>query len=128
MDANVELGNYDEAVKLADKMVEIRPDLRSYSRVSYLREIHGDVDGADRRDGPGREVPRCPRSRIQPPMAARQTMGELHLCRYGMPDKAGGDAPRRAGNDRANYPFAIAGLAELEMDKGNYPAAAKVAG
>lgn len=46
VDANVELGNYDEAVKMADKMVSIRPDLRSYARVSYLREIHGDVDGA----------------------------------------------------------------------------------
>lgn len=46
VDANVELGNYTQAVTMADKMVSIRPDLRSYSRVSYLREIHGDVDGA----------------------------------------------------------------------------------
>ena len=27
-------------------MVDLRPDLASYSRVSYLRELHGDVDGA----------------------------------------------------------------------------------
>lgn len=46
VDANVELGNYDTAVVLCDKMVSIRPDLRSYSRVSYLREIHGDNAGA----------------------------------------------------------------------------------
>lgn len=46
VDANVELGYYDQAVQMADKMVSIRPDLRSYSRVSYLREIHGDMDGA----------------------------------------------------------------------------------
>lgn len=46
VDANVEMGNYDEAVKAADKMVSIRPDLRSYSRISYLREIHGDYPGA----------------------------------------------------------------------------------
>ena len=45
-DALVELGEYDEAVKACDKMVSIRPDLRSYSRVSYLRELHGDLDGA----------------------------------------------------------------------------------
>ncbi|HET6992555.1 MAG TPA: tetratricopeptide repeat protein, partial [Bacteroidia bacterium] len=45
-DANVELGNYDEAVKMADKMISIRPDMRSYSRVSYLREIYGDMPGA----------------------------------------------------------------------------------
>ena len=46
VDAYVELGEYEAAVKMADKMVSIRPDLRSYARVSYLREIHGDVDGA----------------------------------------------------------------------------------
>src|ERR1041385_3058318 len=45
-DANLELGNYDEAVKMADKMISIRPDIRSYSRISYLREIYGDIPGA----------------------------------------------------------------------------------
>lgn len=45
-DANVELGNYEDAVKVADKMVSIRPDIRSYSRISYLREILGDYPGA----------------------------------------------------------------------------------
>ncbi len=46
VDAHVELGEYDEAVKTCDKMLSIRPDLRSYSRASYLREIHGDNEGA----------------------------------------------------------------------------------
>ena len=45
-DANVELGNYKKAIAEADKMVSIRPDIRSYSRISYLREIHGDIPGA----------------------------------------------------------------------------------
>jgi tetratricopeptide (TPR) repeat protein len=45
-DANVELGRYEEAIKTADQMVALRPDLKSYSRVSYLREIHGDMPGA----------------------------------------------------------------------------------
>ncbi len=45
-DAKVELGDYKGAVEAADKMISIRPDLRSYSRVSYLREIHGDYKGA----------------------------------------------------------------------------------
>ncbi|CAN5561062.1 hypothetical protein BH11BAC2_BH11BAC2_03180 [soil metagenome] len=45
-DANVELGNYKQAIAAADKMSSIRPDIRSYSRVSYLREIHGDYTGA----------------------------------------------------------------------------------
>ena len=46
LDGNVEMGNYTEAVNNAEKMVSIRPDLRSYSRISYLREIHGDYPGA----------------------------------------------------------------------------------
>jgi len=45
-DALVELGRYDEAVVSVQQMVDLRPDLASYSRVSYLRELHGDVDGA----------------------------------------------------------------------------------
>lgn len=45
-DAQVELGQYDEAVKTIQKMVDTRPDIASYSRVSYLRELHGDVAGA----------------------------------------------------------------------------------
>ncbi len=46
IDGNVEMGNYTAAVETADKMVSIRPDIRSYSRISYLREIYGDYAGA----------------------------------------------------------------------------------
>jgi len=46
VDGGVEMGNYTEAIQYADKMVSIRPDMRSYSRISYLREIHGDYPGA----------------------------------------------------------------------------------
>jgi tetratricopeptide (TPR) repeat protein len=45
-DAQVELGKYDEAVRTCDKMMSTRPDLRSYARASYLRELHGDPEGA----------------------------------------------------------------------------------
>jgi tetratricopeptide (TPR) repeat protein len=46
VDALVELGEYDEAVATAQRMVDLRPDLASYARVSYLRELYGDLDGA----------------------------------------------------------------------------------
>lgn len=45
-DSLVELGRYDQAVKAAQKMVDLRPDTASYSRVSYLRWLHGDEEGA----------------------------------------------------------------------------------
>ncbi|HEY3116657.1 MAG TPA: tetratricopeptide repeat protein [Chloroflexota bacterium] len=46
IDALVELGRYDEAVQTAQHMVNLRPDQASYSRISYLRELHGDLGGA----------------------------------------------------------------------------------
>lgn len=46
VDANVELGNYDEAVAMSDKMQALKPSLESYSRASYLREIYGSYPGA----------------------------------------------------------------------------------
>jgi tetratricopeptide (TPR) repeat protein len=45
-DANVELGNYDDAVKAAQTMVDLRPDTAAYSRIAYLRSLHGDAKGA----------------------------------------------------------------------------------
>jgi tetratricopeptide (TPR) repeat protein len=45
-DALVELGRYDEAVETIQEMVDHRPDLTSFARVSYIRELMGDVPGA----------------------------------------------------------------------------------
>ncbi len=45
-DGQIEMGNYDLAVATFQKMVDLRPDLSSYSRVSYARELYGDVPGA----------------------------------------------------------------------------------
>ena len=46
VDALVELGDYQRAVDAAQKMIDLRPDTASYSRVSYLRFLHGDTKGA----------------------------------------------------------------------------------
>ena len=45
-DAHTELGNYDEAVKAAQKMVDLKPNSQSYARVAHLRWLHGDHKGA----------------------------------------------------------------------------------
>lgn len=45
-DALVELGDYKGAVAAAQKMVDLRPDSSAYARVSYLRSLHGDIEGA----------------------------------------------------------------------------------
>ncbi|HJZ50460.1 MAG TPA: tetratricopeptide repeat protein [Roseiflexaceae bacterium] len=45
-DAQTELGMYDQAVQTLQTMIDMRPDLSSYSRVSYARELRGDLEGA----------------------------------------------------------------------------------
>ena len=45
-DALVELGDYQEAIKAAQKMMNLRPNAAAYSRASYLRALHGDLEGA----------------------------------------------------------------------------------
>ena len=115
VDAHVELGDYAKAVEMADKMVGIRPDLRSYSRVSYLREIHGEVEGAIEAMEmaataglPGTEEAAW----------ARLTLGNL-FARYDQPKKAFAEYDRILA-ERPDYPFAIAAKAELATAKGDY--------
>ena len=46
VDANVELGRYGAAARALQRMIDLKPNLASYSRVSYFRELHGDLRGA----------------------------------------------------------------------------------
>ena len=46
VDANVELGNYEEAAQRLQAVLDRKPNLSALSRVSYLRELHGDTAGA----------------------------------------------------------------------------------
>ena len=46
VDAQVELGRYGTAQRTLQRMVDFKPGLASYARVSYFRELHGDLAGA----------------------------------------------------------------------------------
>jgi tetratricopeptide (TPR) repeat protein len=46
VDAQVELGRYADAERSLQRMVDLKPGLSSYARVSYFRELHGDLNGA----------------------------------------------------------------------------------
>jgi tetratricopeptide (TPR) repeat protein len=46
VDALVELGRYGQAERALQEMVDRKPDLAAYARVSYFRELHGDLNGA----------------------------------------------------------------------------------
>jgi tetratricopeptide (TPR) repeat protein len=47
-DAYVELGRYREAFAEFQRMIELRPDLSTYARVSYAKELQGDLPEAVR--------------------------------------------------------------------------------
>jgi tetratricopeptide (TPR) repeat protein len=45
-DAQIELGRYGAAERTLQRMIDLRPNLSSYARLSYYRELSGDLDGA----------------------------------------------------------------------------------
>ncbi len=117
-DGNVEMGNYDSAVANAQQMMAIRPDLRSYARASYLREIYGDYPGAIEAmklavdaGAPGDESTEW----------ARVQLGHLY--------ENNGDAKSAEMNYlisldyRKNYAYALAGLGRIASSKKQYDTA-----
>lgn len=46
VDAQIELGRYGDAGRTLQEMVDLKPNLASYARVSYFRELHGNLAGA----------------------------------------------------------------------------------
>ena len=46
VDALVELGRYGEAERTLQQFIDRKPSLPAYARVSYFRELHGDLAGA----------------------------------------------------------------------------------
>ena len=46
VDSLIELGRYREAGRALQRMVDLKPNLASYARVSYYRQLHGDLAGA----------------------------------------------------------------------------------
>ncbi len=118
VDANVELGHYDAAVHDCDRMLTIRPDLRSYSRASYLRQIYGDNAGAIaamnmavQAGVPGAESTEW----------ARVHLGDLYLG-IGKIDSAYFEY-QTALNYRPNYPYAQIGIAKANETEQKYDTA-----
>ncbi|MDP9255086.1 MAG: hypothetical protein M3Q31_00795 [Actinomycetota bacterium] len=46
VDAEIELGHYGVAERTLQQMIDFKPGLSSYARVSYFRELNGDLEGA----------------------------------------------------------------------------------
>ena len=113
-DAQVELGQYDAAVDTFQQMVDLRPDLSSYSRVSYARELYGDVSGA---------IEAMQQAVTAGAPAAENTswtrvqLGNLYFNSKQL-DKAETEY-KTALNAYPNYLHALAGLAQVEAARGH---------
>lgn len=119
VDALVELGRYDEAVAAAQVLVDLRPDLSSLSRVSYVRELHGDLPGAI--DAMRRAVAAgAPRGE-----ATAWSEVQLGHLLFTAGDLAGAERSYRSALLRVDeHPFALAGLARVRAARGDLAGAA----
>jgi tetratricopeptide (TPR) repeat protein len=118
VDGNVEMGNYSKAVEYSDKMVSIRPDLRSYSRISYLREIHGDNEGAIEAMKLAVEAGAAG---DEPTEWARVHLGQLYENINDL--KSGEICYRNSLEERPGYAYALAGLSHIAKAKKDYKSA-----
>jgi tetratricopeptide (TPR) repeat protein len=120
-DALVELGRYEEAVAAAQRMVDLRPDLASLSRVSYLRELHGDMPGA--LDAMRRALEAgAPRGEAGAFVEAH--IGDLLFATGDLDaaERAYDSATRRVDG----YPYGIAGRARVRAARGDLAGAASL--
>lgn len=112
-DALVELGRYEEANQAFQQMVDTRPDLNSYSRVSYIRELYGQTAGAIEAmelaveaGAPGSE-------------GTLWTMVQLGNLHFNNGDLPKAEAVYRAALAfRDDYPYAQAGMAKVKAAYG----------
>jgi tetratricopeptide (TPR) repeat protein len=112
-DALVELGRYREAFAAFDRMASLKPSLSSYARVSYARELLGNVKGAAEAmrlaiDAAGGQPEALAWSRTQ--------LGKLFWTqgRVGAAERE----YRTALTVRPGYVYAFDGLAQVEAARG----------
>jgi tetratricopeptide (TPR) repeat protein len=114
VDALVELGRFGAAERTLQRLVDAKPGLAGYARVSYFRELHGDLEGAAaamRRaiaaGGPAR----------QSVASVQSLLGTLELARGRV--AAAESAHRAALTGLPGYPTAEAGLARAAAARGD---------
>jgi tetratricopeptide (TPR) repeat protein len=121
VDAQVELGRYDDAATSVQEMVDRRPSLASLSRVSYVRELRGDTSGAlaamtqAAAAGSGSSTDTA---------YVRTLIGDLHLSAGELQLAEG--SYRRTLADVPDYGMAQYGMARVIAARGDLDGAARI--
>jgi tetratricopeptide (TPR) repeat protein len=112
-DAQVELGRYPDAFATFQTMVDTLPGVASYARVSYARELLGDVPGAIRAMAAARDLAGTPADAAW----ANYQLGELAFNRGDL--EGARAAYRRGAAADADYVPPLAGLAKVAWAEGH---------
>jgi tetratricopeptide (TPR) repeat protein len=114
-DALIELGEYEKAYEAFDTMMNLRPSSAAYARVSYARELRGDLQGAlQAMDLAEKSTP--PQDPESQAWYATH-IGELYL-KLGRLEEAN-RAYRQAIFVFANYPLAVIGQGKVKVARGD---------
>jgi len=114
-DGRVELGDYDEGFAAFDRMMALRPDAASYARVSYARELQGDLQGAF--DLMRMAAEATSPADLEAQAFAYSRLGYLELA-HGRLDAAARQF-RRADSLFPRYPAVAIGLARVALTGGD---------
>jgi tetratricopeptide (TPR) repeat protein len=121
VDANVELGNYAEAEKAAQWMLDLRPgNAPGLTRAAYLRELYKDMDGA-------LQLMQQAFNRTRPEDKGDRAWILTHIGRLlgKKQDYAHAEMALKAALEIIpNYHYALGNLAEIRKDQKNFSAAA----
>src|SRR5688500_13057898 len=112
-DASLELGRYREAFAAFDRMAALKPSTNAYARISYAREITGDLRGALA----AMELAVDAAGVGEPAAWTRTLTGNLLLSQRKL-----AEAKRRFREALAfvpGHPAALAGLAEIRSARGD---------
>jgi tetratricopeptide (TPR) repeat protein len=114
-DAQVELGRYEAAFASFQRMVDLKPNLDSYARVSYARQLTGDVEGAV---AAMQRAVASSRPETEGAAWARVQLGDLYF-NSGHTDEAA-EQYEAALMDFNGYHLALAALAKVRAAQGQY--------
>ena len=114
-DALLELGDYDDAYDAFDRMAALRPNADAYARISYARELRGDIAGALTVMQMAANA--TPAHDVEAKAWSVAHVGELYL-QLGKPDDAEREF-RHANFFFPDYPHAMIGLAKLKVARGD---------
>lgn len=112
-DAQIELGDYDAAQALVEQLLDRRPGVAALARVSYLRELRGDVGGAAQAMAGAHQAAAVPSDRAG--IAALR--GDLAMLLGAVDDAA--DHYTQALDDMPDLVAASVGMARVTAARGD---------